>query len=284
MNPSDKHPVTRQYLLASDFDKTLSFDDSGFALSELLGITSFKEKVSQLSQLNLVQQGGELAYLLLHDPDFRAVRKKHLYEVGKKIELKANIRLLFRLLEEGIEDHRFSFYVISAAPTEVIQSALEGIIPAEQIFGTRFNYDEATGQIVSLEHVPAGFGKVAALTRIQAKLGVADDRVVYIGDGTSDIHVLLHVARRDGFTVAVSEARDIAQIAKRTVISDDALSVIVPILEDLCRWDVASIRGFFEAQNVFIHEWGKVRTDWLTLRPASAGERGEGGTGSERPE
>jgi len=134
---------------------------------------------------------------------------------------------------------------------------------------TRFDYDEATGEIASLVHVPAGYGKVTTLTRVQSKLGIPDGRVVYTGDGTSDIHVLLHVNQRDGFTVAVSEARDIAQIAKRTVISDDALSVLIPILEDLCGWDVAAIRAFFEAQNVVIHEWGKVQTDWLTLRPVS---------------
>jgi 2-hydroxy-3-keto-5-methylthiopentenyl-1-phosphate phosphatase len=266
----------RHYLLASDFDKTLSFNDSGFALSELLGISGFEERVSRVSQLNLVQQGGELAYLLLHDPDFRAVRREHLFAVGKRIQLKENIRLLFRLLDDGIEDHHFSFSVISAAPEEVIQSALEGIIPPEQIFGTRFTYDPATGQITSLVHVPAGFGKVATLTRLQAELGVADDRVIYIGDGTSDIHVLLHVAQRDGFTVAVSEARDIAQIARRTVISDNALSVLVPILEDLCKWNVSRIRAFFEAENVAIHEWAKVRTDWLTLRPGAASEPRQG--------
>ena len=68
--------VSRQYLLASDFDKTLSFNDSGFALSELLGIRNFEEKVSGISKLNLVQQGGELAYLLLHDPDFRGTGRR----------------------------------------------------------------------------------------------------------------------------------------------------------------------------------------------------------------
>ena len=52
----------KHYLLASDFDQTLSFNDSGIALSELLGIRGFQHKVAGLSRLNLVQQGGELAY------------------------------------------------------------------------------------------------------------------------------------------------------------------------------------------------------------------------------
>ncbi len=53
----------KHYLLASDFDQTLSFKDSGVVLSELLGISGFEERVAGLGRTNLVQQGGELAYL-----------------------------------------------------------------------------------------------------------------------------------------------------------------------------------------------------------------------------
>src|ERR687891_1799652 len=64
-------PMKKHYLLASDFDQTLSFNDSGIVLSELLDISGFLEKVVALSRLNLVQQGAELAYLLAHDPEYR---------------------------------------------------------------------------------------------------------------------------------------------------------------------------------------------------------------------
>ena len=70
--------MTKNYLLASDFDKTLSFNDSGHVLSGLLGTAGFAEKVEGLSRVNLVQQGGELAYLILHDPEYRRVRREHL--------------------------------------------------------------------------------------------------------------------------------------------------------------------------------------------------------------
>ena len=46
--------MKKHYLLASDFDQTLSFNDSGIVLSEMLGITGFQEKVAGLSNLNLV--------------------------------------------------------------------------------------------------------------------------------------------------------------------------------------------------------------------------------------
>src|SRR5262245_45984219 len=209
----------KNYLFASDFDQTLSFNDSGFVLSELLGIAGFEERVAGMARINLVQQGGELAYLLLHDPEFRRVRPEHLIEVGKRIRLKQNIELLPQILRAGIADHHFSFYVISAAPEEVIQSALENIVPPEHIFGTRFRYHPQTGEIESIVRVPAGYGKVAVLDELQTQLQLSPDRVIYVGDGSSDVHVMLHVNRCDGFTVAVSENKYIAPIAKRTILS-----------------------------------------------------------------
>ena len=97
----------KRYLLVSDFDQTLSFHDSGQILSELLGVSDFIDRVAGLEKIHLVQQGGELAYLLLHDPDFRRVRKEHLIEVGKRVRLKANIALLSKMLND-IEAHDFT--------------------------------------------------------------------------------------------------------------------------------------------------------------------------------
>jgi 2-hydroxy-3-keto-5-methylthiopentenyl-1-phosphate phosphatase len=257
----------KQYLFASDFDQTLSFNDSGIVLSELLGVTNFEQKVKGMAMINLVQQGGELAYLLLHDPEFRRVRKEHLIETGKRIRLKQNIQLLPQILKQGIGDCHFSFYVISAAPEEVILSALEDIVPAENIYGTRFRYHPQTGEIDSIVRVPAGYGKVAVLEELQARLQISPDRIVYVGDGSSDLHVMLHVNRRDGFTVAVSESKFISPIAKRSILSEDALSSLIPVLEEIVGiGDATSIRTLFEAYGLQIQEWEKVRTDHLTIR------------------
>jgi HAD superfamily phosphoserine phosphatase-like hydrolase len=261
-----KQAAGKPFLLASDFDQTLSFNDSGIVLSELLGTRGFAEKVAGLSRINLVQQGGELSYLLLHDPEYRQVRKEHLVEVGKRIRLKRNIGLLAQLLERGIGGIQFSFYVISAAPEEVIQSALSGIVPPEHIFGTRFKYNEQTGEIEAILRVPAGYGKVAVLDELQLTLQIGHDQIVYVGDGSSDVHVMLHVNRNEGFTIAVSETKHIARIARRTILSDDALSVLVPVLEDIAGFDTPRIRSFFESEGLVIQEWGKVRADWLTIR------------------
>ena len=262
-------PPYKQYLLASDFDQTLSFNDSGLVLSELLGIPArvFEAKIATLAAQNLVQQGGELTYLLLHDPDYRdCVRKEYLIEAAKEVRLKKNIRQLSDFLSSGIEGYRFDLHVVSASPQEVIESALENIIDADHIHGTQLAYDEE-GRVDSIVRVNAGYGKVAVLDDLQKIAQVGSERIIYVGDGGSDIHVMLHVNRRDGFTIAVSEARHITQIAKRTVISDDALSVMIPILEEIVGWDAAQIRSFFEAQGLMIQEWDRVRADWLTISP-----------------
>lgn len=255
----------KQYLLVSDFDQTLSFDDSGLVLCDMLGIADFGDKVAGLSRLNLVQEGAELAYLLRHDPEFRRVRAEHLRDAGRRVHLKRNVAALARLLQGGVDELRFEFYVLSAAPEEVVHAALEGIVAPDHVVATRFRY-EPSGEIGQVVRVAAGYGKVAALEELRAARGVPRNRVIYVGDGTSDLHVMLHVSRGEGFTIAASETRHIAQLAKRTVISDDALSVLVPVLEEIGGYDAARVRALFEAHGFLIQEWDKVRTDWVTIR------------------
>jgi phosphoserine phosphatase len=259
--------LLKKYIFASDFDHTLTFNDSGYVLAELLGIgkEEFERKALGMAKLNLVQQGGELAYLLLHDPEFRKVRPEHLIETGKRIRLKQNIDLLNKFLQDGIEGYCFDFYVLSAAPVEIVRSALEGIIPADHIYGTEFLW-RTSGEIETIQRVVAGYGKVARLDWLQSTLEVGPDRIIYVGDGSSDVHVILHVNRRDGFTIAVSEAKYISQIAKRTVLSENALGVLVPILEEIAGWDRGQIRALFETNGFLIQEWDKVQTDWLRIR------------------
>ena len=254
------------YLIASDFDQTLSFNDSGIVLSELIGASNFREKVSGLSDIHLVQQGAELAYLLRHDPEFRCVRREHLIEAGRQVRLKRDIQRFVECLNAGVEGYQFSFYVISAAPRAVVQSALEGIVPADHIYGAECQYDASSGEICAITRVPAGHGKVAILEELATRLQVSPDRTIYVGDGSSDLHVMLHVNSGDGSTIAVSEAKHITRIAQRTVISDNALSVLVPVLEEVAGWDAARIRQLFASQGMVLQEWDQARPDGVTLR------------------
>src|SRR6478735_2177083 len=170
------------FLVASDFDKTLSFNDSGVVLSELLGVPDFELKCEGLAATNLVHQGAELAYLLRHDPAFRGVRRRHLIEAGQRVRLKTNVPLLAHVLEHVLTDYEFSFYVISAGPAEVVRAALKGIVDPSRVFGTEFDFDPATGEISAVRRVPAGYGKVAVLQQIEASLQTNPERTIYIGD------------------------------------------------------------------------------------------------------
>lgn len=265
-----------RYLVASDFDQTLSFNDSGHVLGEIAGIKDFDQKVKGLSRSNLVQQGAELAYLLRHDPEFRGIRRKHLAEAGKRVRLKDNVGLLADILNGDLGDVQFKFVVISAAPREVVQSALEGIVPPENIFGTEFEYDPNTEEIGAVKRVPAGSGKVAVLQELEQKFDVSPNHTIYVGDGSSDLYVMHHVNSRDGHTIAVSETKDIGRIAQRSVLSENAASVLAPILEDILGWNATQIRELFEEHGLAIHGWDKIRTDWLTFQKIeSADHRGE---------
>jgi 2-hydroxy-3-keto-5-methylthiopentenyl-1-phosphate phosphatase len=260
----------RQYLLASDFDQTLSFNDSGVALSELIGFKGFHDKVNGLASMNLVQQGAELSYLILHDPDFRRVRREHLVETGKRIRLKPDVALFARALDNLSDGYKFNFRVISAAPQEIIQSALEGIVPPENIFGTRFSYNEANGEVQSIVRATAGWGKITVIEEIRAALGISHDHIIYMGDGSSDIPVMMHVNQHDGLTIAVSEAKFITRVARRTVLSDNAMSVLIPVLEEVLRWDSGRIRRLFASYGLTVREWDKMRTDTLTIQDSAA--------------
>jgi hypothetical protein len=269
-------------LFVSDFDQTLSFNDSGIVLSELIGAAGFAERILGLSQIHLVQQGGELAYLLLHDPEYRRVRKEHLIEAGKRIRLKQNIRLLIATVRG------------SRRPPVFVLRGFGGPAGSDPVGARRhrarrshlrhaFRYDPETGEIQSIARVPAGYGKVAVLDELRAALPLSRDRIVYVGDGSSDVHVMMHVNRLDGLTIAVSENKYINQIAQRTVLSDDALSVLVPVLETIVGWTPLRIREFFEGHGFVLREWDKVQTDSLTICRVPVSKQASDGFDADRP-
>ena len=260
-----KETAPKHYLVASDFDQTLSFRDSGLVLSELLGISGFEDRVAGLARSNLVQQGGELAYLIRHDPEFRGVRREHLVEAGRRVRLKGDIPALMDFMTSGTAGHRFSFFVISAAPREIVISALAGVVPPENIYGTELEFDSRSGEVRAIKRVPAGYGKVAVIEELEHRLGVTADRMIYVGDGSSDVHVMLHVNNHDGFTISVSENKQLARIAKSTVLSESAFSILVPVLDQLLHWRTGEIRELFESYGLTLNGWEKDRTDRVTI-------------------
>jgi phosphoserine phosphatase len=236
----------------------------------MLWVVGFKEKVEDLASSNLIQQGGDLAYLIRYDPEFRGVRREHLEETGRRVRPRGAIRPLIDFLAQGLNGYRFSYFVISAAPKEVVVATLEDIVDADHIFGTEFDYVPHSGDVRAIARVRAGYGKVAALDEIERGLGVAPDRIIYIGDGSSDVHAMLHVNSPDGFTIAVSENRQLVRIAKSIVLSDYAFSILVPILSQILGWRIGQIRSLFERNGLIPREWEHARTDGVRLADIGA--------------
>jgi len=257
----------RKYLLICDFDKTLSFNDSGVLLSEKIGIDeeTFEKKLAEVRKRNIVQLGGELAQLITIDPDYKdKVTKKLFKEVGRETKLKKDVSKLMKVLEKGIEENKFYCYVLSACPAEIIITALKNILPPNHIFGTTFTYDD-TGKVLKIERTGAGQGKVTTLDSLREKEKIPRDRIIYVGDGSSDLHVMLHVNAYGGYPIAVSSSPYLGHISKRTVLSDSALSILTPILEDLLGYKETQIKKFFIDIGHTISEWSRVKTDWIAL-------------------
>jgi predicted HAD superfamily phosphohydrolase len=135
-------------------------------------------------------------------------------------------------------------------------------------FASRLAYNDA-GEISGVECLRAGYGKVAILDSLREKSAISQHRVVYVGDASSDVHVMLHVNRLEGMTIAVSENKYLTQIAKRTVLSDNSLSILIPIMEDVLGWSGPRIRLFMEQQGFILQEWEKVQTDTVTIIEAA---------------
>ena len=46
--------------------------------------------------------------------------------------------------------------------------------------------------------------------------------------------------------------------------------MLVPILEQIARWQRPRIRQLFESYGFLIQDWDRVQTDWINLRPVGA--------------
>lgn len=275
----------KKYLFICDFDKTLSSNDSGALLSEKLGISQekFEKKLTEVRKRNITQLGGELAYLIINDQEYKGKVAKELFEeVGSQMKLKKDVSKLMEIINKGIgepnpssserefakqegrSENKFCCYVLSACPSEIIGTALKNILPPKNIYGTTFTYD-GKEKACNIERTGAGQGKVATLDYLREKERIPRDRIIYVGDGSSDLHVMLHVNAYGGYPIAVSASPYLGHISKRTVLSDNALSILAPILEDILGYEESQIKSFFADIGHTISEWSRVKTDWIIL-------------------
>ena len=75
--------------------------------------------------------------------------------------------------DEGIDNYRFSTYIVSAAPKECVEKAVEHILPVESVYGTTFIYKNDIVQ--DIERANSGHAKVATLDMLKEKENVPRD-------------------------------------------------------------------------------------------------------------
>jgi len=156
------------------------------------------------------------------------VRREHLVESAKRIRLKENMSCCTRCWKAASRvPLRFLRALRSSGGS--IHSRSEAC--ADESHPGHGVQVTASGEIDSITAGAAGYGKVAALNQIAGQsAGWAGTRGL-LGDGSSDLHVMLQVNGNDGYTIAVSDSKNVTQIAKRTVLSTNALRFWRPSLK-----------------------------------------------------
>ena len=230
----------KEYLLASDFDQTLSFNDSGDRARRAARTpTASRRRSTGLARIHLVQQGGELAYLLLHDPEYRQVRREHLVEVGRRIRLKSNIGRLVEVLERASTAIASRSTWSRPLPRRWSQSALAGIVPAGADPRARASTTTPTpARSAGSSAAHAGYGKVATFWR--APGAAPGERRPGGLRRRRQLRRARDAARQPAATATRSPSRR-TRTSRRSrggsSCRDDALSVLVPVLEDIVGWD-----------------------------------------------
>lgn len=259
--------IEKKFLIASDFDFTLSRNETGQLLSQHIGVNRYmyKEKIAKLRKENIVQIGGELGYLITNDDDYIGkVTKNVLNEACKNINLKDDVKQFIDIIRNGIDNNHFSFHVISAGPEIMVEKALKGVLPPTNIFATRFKFDEKE-TVTGIERGSGGQAKVDILNEIIEKEEIPRDRVIYIGDGSSDFNVMLHVSAYGGYPIAVRFKNYIGHISKKTIVSQSALAVLIPILQDILKYDSNKITDFFAKIQRPLTRRDKVDVEFISL-------------------
>ena len=88
-----------------------------------------------------------------------------------------------------------------------------------------------------------------------------------MGDGSSDLNVMLHVNIERRFYDCRFEGTSYFASCQAQCARQQRPVCTGAIPEDIVRWPRLEIRDFFERYGFLIKEWESTRTDWLTLRP-----------------
>ncbi len=249
---SKRKPRKPRIALMYDFDGTLSPRNmQEYDFIPALGITPTEFWKDANDWAKQQKADGILAYMCLmlkkaHAKEVK-ITKKDIQGYGKSIELFPGVLEWFDRLDVYADDHGFKLehYIISSGLREMV----EGTPIAskfEKIFASSFMYDihnvatwpgmavNYTTKTQFVFRINKGISDVSDNTSINAFMAKEDrpvpfNRMMYFGDGETDVPCMKLVKAQGGYSIAVykPDSRKKKTVAKE-LLSEDRVSFIAP--------------------------------------------------------
>lgn len=217
-----------------DFDKTLTDQDmQNYSFIPALGLTpnEFWSKTGQFTAETGVERILSYMYMMVKEAKEKGITltKEYLYSLGKDLKYFNGVLEWFDRINKYGEEKgvKIEHYLISSGTKEIIDGS---IIAHEfkQIFGCEFYFDPETKVPVWPKlainytaktqfyfRITKGILDVIednAVNRKQDELRIPRKNVIYIGDGMTDVPVMLLVRQNGGHSIAVYQEGDIQAV------------------------------------------------------------------------
>lgn len=221
----------KKFAIMYDFDKTLSTKDmQEFSLLEKLGYhepSVFWQEVAQMSQKNKMDKILTYLYLLLNKSRAKAspIKEENFIELGKQIEFYPGVLEWFEHINEVGKKYGYEIehYIISSGMQEIIEgTSIYNCF--KRVYACRYFYDE-NGVASWPARVVNYTTKTQYVFRINKQILNEDEddqlnqyieydqrpipftRMIYIGDGLTDIPCMKLVKEYGGHAIAVYDQK-----------------------------------------------------------------------------
>jgi len=155
-----------------------------------------------------------------------------------------------------------------AAPKVVVESALEELF--RRITSSERSWNSTTRRVKSAQSpaCPLDNGKVLVLSELEKAQQRAPNHTIYMGDGSSDLSVMQHV---NGCEDTASRCRRPNTGTYRQTHRAERQCAQCPGADPRrhLEMELTQIRELFASYGLTVHEWDRVRTDWLTFHESS---------------
>lgn len=230
-----------------DFDKTLSTTDmQDYAFIPNLGLTpdEFWGKTCDFTDKEGVERILSYMFVMIREAKAKGIKltKEYLNECGKNIKYNPGVTTWFKRINEyaankgAVVEH----YLVSSGTKEIVEGCS---IKDEfkEIYGCEFYFDE-TGEAVwpkraiNFTQKTQYFFRIAkgaieanddsGVNKKTPELRIPYNRIIYMGDGMTDIACMTLVRKNGGTSIAVYPEKDINKV--KQIYDDKRCDYVVP--------------------------------------------------------